>query len=272
MKARITTIALSLGRRLFEVGDVVERGVDLPTDIFDVRLNAGTLELVGDQPSAGILEAIASWRGLFEGARAATALLAETALAGSLADKRAFIDALAEMGRAGAPASAAVAAIMAEVETADAAELQTLSPSGLSSLGEDEAGGAPPAASEAGGGHAVSPPAESSAVIAPAPAGEDGTSSRDHVEGDAAPSADVAPAAASEVSSGVEQSAARVAHNHEVAGSSPAPAPTDAPQPEAGTDGDAAGASAPAAEPKPPSATSPPVQKPARKGGPKAAK
>ena len=74
-------------------------------------------------------------------------------------------------------------------------------------------------------------------------------------------------AASSEVSSGVEQPAARVAHTHEVAGSNPAPAPNDAPQPEAGADGDG-GAPAP---PEPAAQAEPKPKKPARKGGGKAA-
>lgn len=155
MKARLTSISLTTPGRVIAIGEIVERGVDLPEWLFDARLAAETAELVED------------------------------------------------------------------------GELKSLS-------------------------------ADGSPVSAGSGAGADGAASQ--AGGDTG-----GPSSPAEVSSGVEQQQARLAHNQEVAGAIPAPAPTDASQPEAGMDADAAGAQPPAAEA---AAQQPsPKKAPARKAG-----
>lgn len=241
MRARITHISLTLPGRLVEIGEVVERGADVPEDVFDARLAAGTAELVSDglEPSRAATEAIATYMAAFAPLQAALLAALDAVEGGSLADARALVDALMTQ----APleyvqaSEARIREIFRRVDEADVAELNSLSSAGPAA-GETEAGG--DAASEAADATGRAPAAEHSQGTADVPASESEASPQGPREGAIGPSSGDAAAGN-------------------------AAASNDATQPEPGLDGDAGGAQTPPAEPADPEPSTP-KKKPARKG------
>ncbi len=188
MKARLTTISLTLPTGVFEIGDLVERGVDLPEALFDARIQAGAAVLV-DQASevtAATREALAQYRAAFASLRAALIVAVEAVELGGLADARAFVDELVDAAPSDfiAAVDSRFARILRQVQDADEAALQTLSPDVSPVSGGDEAGG-PTAASDAGDDRGGPSPAEDTGGADQATASTDATQPEPGLDGDA---------------------------------------------------------------------------------------
>lgn len=221
MKIRLTTIDLIHDSKTFPEGAEVVADVDIPMALAMARLANNRAELVVGEDEVGpdLVQLMAGFEqtlgAFFDAAELlfarveAVGVPAARAMTGLLG-RADFMHRQGDLTRRGRALDELIAA-------ADQA-LQNSQGSAAGSPAGD--GAAAPGADQAGNG--LSPASEGPAAL---------------------------QSAGPDVSSGVEQPAARLAHNQEVAGSNPAPAPKDAPQPAGGVNGVAAGAKAPAAKP-----------------------
>jgi hypothetical protein len=102
---RITGIALDHDGRRYEEGEVVEAGDQVPFEVLEARLAAGTAELVGEgeaELSAEFVQALDAWRAGCHAQFDALILVVDLALQDGPAACRAFVTTMAEFsGRAG---------------------------------------------------------------------------------------------------------------------------------------------------------------------------
>lgn len=159
MRARLTQIRLHTGDRLFEIGEEVVGGEDLPMELLEARLAAGTAVLVlsGDEPGPELAAAIDAYVEAAGHMGQLLRALIEVALGGPAGSARAVMFAMhSEM-----ESQEFLVPLLAQLEARAEAD-QLILP-------QDPDGGGD-ASSEAGGDVGRSPPAETSNAGAPAPA------------------------------------------------------------------------------------------------------